>query len=208
MQIRWASGRMVDTVAAVDHTVRPWGLTVWFQGTALWLVCERIHEEELSGVIVAIDVLKWPGVNVQFIVAFVGTLALTLAVIPYGKRHPPGRPISWGQAMLAATYVFAVLFLAYGIVPHQWLTHEQNQLNWRADRIFIGHNEAAEVWSASFLPFDVTFQALGDIIVVVIYGFFLGLQIFIWSWWQKRGRPKPAAELPTSTYGRPLVRKG
>src|SRR5262249_62361266 len=80
----------------------------------------------------AIDVLKWPGMNVQFILAFFGTLLLTLAVIPYGKRRPPGTPVSWGEAMLAATYVFGVLFLAYGVVPHQWLTHEQNQLNWRA----------------------------------------------------------------------------
>ena len=43
--------------------------------------------------IMAIDVLKWPGMNEQFIVAFVGTLVLSLVVIPYGKRHPPGRPI-------------------------------------------------------------------------------------------------------------------
>ena len=109
--------------------------------------------------IVAIDVLKWPGMNVQFIVAFVGTVGLTLAAIPYGKRRPVGSPLTWGQAMLAATYVFALFFLAYGIVPHQWLTHEQNQLNWRADRIWVGHTATAEVWHASFLPFDVTFQA-------------------------------------------------
>jgi hypothetical protein len=160
-------------------------------------------------VIVAIDVLKWPGMNVQFIVSFLGAVLLTVVAIPYGKRRQIGSPLTWGQAMLAATYVFAVFFLAYGIVPHQWLTHEQNQLNWRADRIWIGHNSAAEVLSTSLMPFDVTFQALGDIIVVGIYGFFLGLQIYIFSWWQKRGRAKPAAaELPTSTYGRPLVRKG
>jgi hypothetical protein len=159
-------------------------------------------------VIVAIDVLKWPGVNVQFIVAFLAAVLLTVVAIPYGKRRPIGSPLTWGQAMLAATYVFAVFFLAYGIVPHQWLTHEQNQLNWRADRIWIGHNSAAEVLSTPLMPFDVTFQALGDIIVVGIYGFFLSLQIFIFSWWQNRGRAKPAAELPTSTYGRPLVRKG
>ena len=158
--------------------------------------------------IVAIDVLKWPGMNVAFILSFVATIVMTLAVIPYGKRRPPGTPMSWGQAMLAATYVFWVFFLAYGIVPHQWLTHEQNELNWRADRIGVGHNESAEVLTVSVLPFDITFQALGDIITVVIYGLFLGLQIFIWSWWQKRGKAKPPAELPTSTFGRPLVRKG
>jgi hypothetical protein len=159
-------------------------------------------------VIVAIDVLKWPGMNVQFITAFVGTVLLTLVAIPYGKRRPVGSPLTWGQAMLAATYVFAVFFLAYGVVPHQWLTHEQNQLNWRADRIWVGHNNAAEVLHLSWFPFDITFQALGDIIVVMIYALMLGLQLYMWSWWQKRGKAKPVAELPTSTYGRPLVRKG
>ena len=161
----------------------------------------------MAGVIVAIDVLKWPGMNEQFIVAFVGTVVLTLLVIPYGKRRPVGAPLTWGQAMLAGIYVFAVFFLAYGVVPHQWLTHEQNQLNWRADKIWVGRNSAAQ-YRQPWLPFDITFQALGDIIVVIIYAFFLGLQIFMWSWWQRRGKPKPVAELPTSTYGRPLVRKG
>ena len=156
--------------------------------------------------IVAIDVLKWPGVNVAFLTAFFGTIALTVGAAVYGRRRPVGAPITWGQAMLAATYVFAVLFLAYGVVPHQWLTHEQNELNWRADKIWIGHNAAAQ-YQVTWLPLDITFQALGDMIVVGIYAFFLALQIFMWSWWQRRGRPKPAPELPTSTYGRPLVRK-
>jgi hypothetical protein len=31
--------------------------------------------------------------------------------------------------------------------------------------------------------------------------------IFLWSFWQKRGTKK-STELATSTYGRPLVRKG
>jgi hypothetical protein len=159
-------------------------------------------------VIVAIDVLKWPGMNVQFLVSFFGTVALTLVAIPFGKRRRPGTPLTWGEAMLAATYAFAVLFLAYGVVPHQWLTHEQNQLNWRADKIWIGHSVAPDGFQFSWMPFDITFQALGDMIVVGIYGFFLGLQIFMWSWWQKRGKVKAAPELPTSTYGRPLVRKG
>jgi hypothetical protein len=160
-------------------------------------------------VIVAIDVLKWPGMNVQFIVSLVATLVLTLAVIPYGKRRPPGTRVSWGESMFAAVYVFAVFLLAYAVVPHQWLTHEQNQLNWRADRIWIGRSTAAEVLHVSWLPFDITFQALGDIIVVLIYSLFLGLQIYMWHWWQNRGKTKPAvAELPTSAYGRPLVKKG
>lgn len=163
----------------------------------------------MPDVIVAIDVLKWPGMNVQFLFALFLTIALTLAIIPFGKRRPVGQKMSWGESMLAAVYVFVILFLAYAVVPHQWLTHEQNQLNWRADRIWVGHSASAEVLHLTWLPIDITFQTLGDIIVVMIYAIFLGLQISMWSWWQNRGKTKPAvAALPTSTYGRPLVKKG
>ena len=30
----------------------------------------------------------------------------------------------------------------------------------------------------------------------------------MWSFWQNRGKKKPSLELPSSTYGRPLVKKG
>ena len=66
----------------------------------------------------AIDVLKWPGVNQAFIFSFVLTTVLALVVIPYGKRRAPGAPVSWGEAMIGATFIFAVLFLAFGVVPH------------------------------------------------------------------------------------------
>ena len=46
-------------------------------------------------------------------------------------------------------------------------------------------------------------------VVVVIYGVFLGLQIYLWVWWQNRGKRKAVPALPaSSSYGRPLVRKG
>lgn len=153
-----------------------------------------------------IDILKWPGFNQALITSLVVTLGLTALVFPIGKRRPVGKPLSWGEGVAAATYAFLVMFLAYGVVPHQWLTHAQNELRWRADRIYIGHSLTAEHrWS--WFPFDVTLQALGDIVATVIYVVFLGLHIYMFSWWQKRGRVKPA-ELPTSTFGRPLVRRG
>ena len=44
--------------------------------------------------------------------------------------------------MLGSVYVFGVFFLAYGVVPHQWLTHADNELDWRprqaADRSGVG----------------------------------------------------------------------
>ena len=51
-------------------------------------------------------------------------------------------------------------------------------------------------------------QTCQDIVATLIYGIALGVHFKGWLWWQKRGQVKPATpELPTSAYGRPLVRK-
>ena len=50
------------------------------------------------------------------------------------------------------------------------------------------------------------YEALRDIVVVILHVIFFGLIIFMWSWWQKRGRVT-TTEIETSSYGRPLVKK-
>ena len=67
--------------------------------------------DALAAELLAIDVLKWPGVNVAFLTALTAATLMTLAAIPYGKRRPIGTPFSWGEAMLGATYAFGTLFL-------------------------------------------------------------------------------------------------
>jgi hypothetical protein len=147
--------------------------------------------------------------NVGFLFSLAAVLVLTFAVIPYGRRRPIGTPLSWGEAMFASVYAFFTMFLAYGVMPHQFLAFADNELRWRSDRIAIGRSPAAEVFHWSWFPFDISAQTFRDLLVVVIYGAMLGLQIFIWSWWQNRNKVKPAAaELTTSSYGRPLVRRG
>ena len=44
----------------------------------------------LATAMIAIDILEWPGFNQAFIVSFVATVVLSLAIIPYGKRRPVG----------------------------------------------------------------------------------------------------------------------
>ena len=55
-------------------------------------------------------------------------------------------------------------------------------------------------------PITLQYEAVRDIIVVLIHVYFFGLMLFIWSWWQKRG-DDATLELETSSYGRPLVKK-
>jgi hypothetical protein len=60
----------------------------------------------------------------------------------------------------------------------------------------------------SFNPITISYEAVRDVIVVVIHVVYIGLMIYLFSWWQKRGTAAaPAKELAVSTYGRPLVKK-
>ncbi len=156
---------------------------------------------------IAIDPLEWPGMNVAFLVAFFASIGLTLAAMWYGKRRPVGKPVSWGEAMLAAVYVFGVMFLAFGIVPHQWIDHADKNLGWSRDRIVMGPGGILEPQAlGGRLPLTITYEAIRDIVVVLLHAFYFGLIIFMWSWWQKRGQVK-TAEIEVSSFGRPLVKK-
>ena len=163
-------------------------------------------------------------------VAFVFSLIaliVAVAVVPwYGKRRPQGTPLTWGEAMVAALYVFFVMFLAWGIMPHQWLTYADNALGWRKDKIGIpagplgllfGHanndivSNADNVFFPQGVPLAsghliITAEAVRDVVAVLLYGVTLGAMGFLWAGWQRRSVEKPK-EIPTSAYGRPLVKK-
>lgn len=156
---------------------------------------------------IGIAVLEWPGMNQAFIVSFIATVLLSLVVIPFGKRRPVGTPFSWGEAMLGATYVFFILFLAFGVVPHQWIDHADKDLGWSRDKLLFGPGGVLKPESAGgWNPITLQYEAVRDTIVVLIHLVFFGLYIYLAVWWQKRDDVKPKA-IPTSSYGRPLVRK-
>ncbi|GIU84406.1 MAG: hypothetical protein KatS3mg008_1181 [Acidimicrobiales bacterium] len=138
-------------------------------------------------------------------VAFVASLlVLVVALAPLpavAKRYPRGRRVTWGEALVAATYLFFLMWWAYGVVPHLWLTFADSDLGWRVDKIVLGPGGVVDKW----LPFTVTYQVLRDIVVVVLHVVFLAAQIAGWAWWQGRGEEKVV--VPKSDYGRPLLKE-
>ncbi len=156
--------------------------------------------------------LEWPGMNAAFLASFLGAIALTLVAIPYGKRRPVGTRLSWGEAMLAATYAFGVMFLGFGVAPHQWITHANVDLDWSRDRLIFGpslpflHDPLRPQALGGWFPMTLQYEAIRDIVVVLIHVVYFGLLIFIWVWWQKRGQVK-TTEVEVSSFGRPLVKK-
>ena len=156
---------------------------------------------------IAIDILEWPGMNTAFLASLIAATLLTLLAIPFGKRRPVGKPFSWGEAMLGATYAFGVMFLAFGVTPHQWIDHADKDLGWNRANVIYGPGDILkpEALGGSF-PMTLQYEAVRDVVVVLIHVYFFGLLIFMWNWWQKRGQTT-IKEIETSTYGRPLVKK-
>lgn len=172
--------------------------------------CDRIHEE-VVGVIAASSLGESLWVIVCNVaksfanVAYTGSLILMFAmaavVVVYSKRRPPNAPLTWGEAMAASVYVTFGLFWAFGVVPHQWLTYAQGDLNMRSDAILAGPGSTG---LAEWSPIVISKQTVADSLTIGLYGLAFTMTLVLWSVWQKRG--KKTDEVETSTYGRPLVK--
>ena len=46
---------------------------------------------------------------VALIVSLILTFALAGAVFAYGAKRPVGKPVTWGEALLAGTFIYALL---------------------------------------------------------------------------------------------------
>ena len=148
------------------------------------------------------------------VVAFVGSFLVSLvgmaAILAFGRRRPVGAPLTWGEAIAAATFTFALMFWAYGVVPHQWLQWANNELGWTPSKKLWLEGQY-ELLGMPLPPFVVDYEKLRDLVVVVIYGFYLTAHVALFAIWQdrsKRAEKRAQRELAPSTYGRPLVKQG
>jgi hypothetical protein len=146
---------------------------------------------------------------VAFVTSVLIAAALLLLLIPFSKRRPPGTPLTWGEAMVAAVYSFFLMFWVYAMIPHLWLTWTSNELGWRPDKLLTGPGGILKTQKeGGWFPLTLNYQTIRDIVAVIIYVVALGAQMAIFAWWQNRA--KKAEEVPaitTSDFGRPLVRK-
>ena len=169
-------------------------------GVTLWVAVTRDDNNQAA-----------PFMNTALVLSWLIALALTAGILEYAKRRPADAPLTWGEANVGAVYVFFLLFWAYGVVPHQWLTYADNELGWRVDKLLVGptgigftNGEGLLAWA---LPFELTYLFVRDIIAVTIYGAILAGNVAMWNVWQNRGKVAPV-EVEQSSFGRPLVREG
>lgn len=138
---------------------------------------------------------------VAFVTSIV-VLAVGIAIaFRVGDRRPVGTPLTWAEAMLGSVGILALLLVGYAVLPNQWLAWADNELKWRADAIAY----RLSFWDRGTIT--ITKQAIRDIVATLLYVVLLGLNIYLWAKWQKRGQKKEVPAIETSTYGRPLVKR-
>ena len=146
--------------------------------------------------------------NQAFLFSFVATNLLAYLVIVVGKRRPVDRKATWGEAMLASVFVFGLFFIAFGVVPHQFIDHADKELGWSKTNVIYGPGGILKPKAlGGWFPFTMSYEAIRDIVAILIHVWYFGLTIWLWSVWQKRGETK-STEVVTSPFGRPLVKKG
>ncbi|NIR37673.1 MAG: hypothetical protein GWN79_12180 [Actinobacteria bacterium] len=146
---------------------------------------------------------------VAFTLSVIVMLAFTWGIVAYAKRRPADQPHTWGEAMFGSMLVFFLMFWAYGVVPHQWLTWAENELAWRTDKFFHGPGGFLKPQTeGGWNPITLNYQVIEHIIVVVIYVVVLAGNIWLWAVWQNRGKEAEAKAPARSAFGRPLVKEG
>jgi len=128
------------------------------------------------------------------------------------KPRDPEQVTTWSEAFAGAVGVFALMALGYAIVPHEFLTFANADLEWGDSSKFVfqsGHE------ILGFLPvdwpFSLDYPALRDIVVTMIYVVVLGLNLKLFVMWQDRHQVAAAADEDAppkrSRFGRPLRKR-
>jgi hypothetical protein len=151
---------------------------------------------------------------VAALVISLAALVLGIGVcLAVGRRRPPGTPLTWGEAFVGGTFVFALMLLAYGVIPHQWLKYADNELLWRSDKLLLAISSKGVQMGQKAKNFGgtgriiINYQAIRDVVAAGFYGVFLGAQVKLWSAWQQRGRKAEVPAEVSSVFGRPVIRK-
>jgi hypothetical protein len=153
------------------------------------------------------DWLPWMRPAGRLILASVLLLILLGITFALMRRLKPDRPATWSECIFGAVGVFAMMTLAYAVIPHEFITFSDKYLQWDTTKFLVRSGQNIVFFN---FPFNITMKAISDIIVATIYIVFFGLNLALFAMWQKRGQEKPEAEAAkprTSRFGRPLRRR-
>jgi hypothetical protein len=139
-------------------------------------------------------------------------IILLIPVVVALRQPKPERPMTWAQAMFYAFYTFALMLLAYAIIPHEYITFSDKYLQWSTDKYVIKSTTQIPFMHAWNWPASINLQAMRDVLVVGIYLVFFAGNIALFVKWQgRKTKAESSDEKPAvvgrSRFGRPLKAK-
>jgi hypothetical protein len=111
-------------------------------------------------------------------------------------------PATWAQCILGAMFVFFMMTLAYGTVPHEWLNFAGSYLNFSKATYVVREGQLP----GNMPPFDIPKAAFVDAVAAGMYIVFLGLNVYLFAAWQKRKVAEPASEEAVDATAEPAGR--
>jgi hypothetical protein len=118
------------------------------------------------------------------------TIGIVAVMIVIRRPKKSNEPITWVQAVLGAMFVWVMLTLAYGVVPHEWLIFGNSYLNFDTTTYVMRANR--------IVHFGITRDKVVDAVAAGIYVVMLGLNVYLFVAWQKRKVAEPAVEVEAS----------
>ena len=135
----------------------------------------------------------------QVIAVTGGQIALLGVVVAFVWE----RPMTWARASIGAAVFVVESLIIFGMIPNQWLTLTQSQLEWTPQKI------AFSLPRALTLNNEVTISYA--VIKDVVSAGYATTALLAWPavmiWWQKREKDKQDGPPPVeiSAYGRPMT---
>jgi hypothetical protein len=116
-------------------------------------------------------------------------LAAGIAVVLVLLRIPKksSEPATWAATIVGGMFVLAMMVLAYGTIPHEWLTFASSYLNFSKATFIVREGQLP----GNLPPFDIPKSAFVDGVAALMYIVFIGLNVYLFSAWQKRKVREP-----------------
>ena len=142
----------------------------------------------------------WKGVGYLIILG-----ATTISLVGAALRWVLNQKMTWARATVAALIAWVALVFYFGMVPSEWLSYAQTDLDWSSQTIAFTIPPVLVLDNTV----DISFAVIKDMISMGYHIVGLGAAAVLGIQLQKikEGRPKGAAPAEKkSPYGRPLVK--
>ncbi len=156
---------------------------------------------------VVVDFMNWfPRGGLWLGVGYLIVLgSVTLALAGAAMLWVLNQPMTWTRAAVAAMITWVGLVFFLGMVPSEWLTYAQTELDWSSQRVAF----TIPAWLVLNNPVEISWAVIRDSVQAGFSLGVLGLAIVLALQFQKMKDGRPASARPAevvSPYGRPLVK--